>query len=49
MTNFKSPSPKPKPDSSGLDPGISLRRTHLTPVKHVDGRIKCGHDVFGVP
>ena len=33
----------------GLDPGISLSRTHRTPGKHVDGRIKCGHDVAEVP
>ena len=31
----------------GLDPGISLRRTHRTLGKRVDGRIKCGHDVVG--
>ena len=33
----------------GLDPGISLSRTHRTLGKRVDGRIKCGHDVVGAP
>ena len=32
----------------GLDPRISLTRTHWTLGKHVDGRVKPGHDEEGV-
>ena len=38
--------PGPRIESGG-DPGISLHQTHWTPGKHVDGRVKPGHDEYG--
>ena len=38
---FVMPGPRIK---SGGDPRISLNRTHRTLGKHVDGRVKPGHD-----
>ena len=44
MTNSKSPSPKSKPDSSGLDPAINVFARDSTDLAERDARIESGHD-----